>query len=55
MNIKRYLELAIIQKQDLLTFEEQEDYIAISTELFNLMISADETTEDILQKMMETK
>ena len=55
MNIKRYLELRTIQNQDLLTFEEQEDYIAISTELFNLMISADETTEDILQKMMETK
>ena len=55
MNIKRYLELVIIQKQDLLTFEEQEEYIAISTELFNLMISADDTTEDILQKMMETK
>ena len=55
MNVKRYLELVIIQKQDLLTFEEQEEYIAISTELFNLMLSADKQTEDILQKMMETK
>lgn len=55
MNVKRYLELRVIQDQDLLTFEEQEEYIAISTELFNLMLNADKQTENILQKMMETK
>lgn len=53
MNIKRYLELAIIQKQDLLTFEEQEDYIAISTELFHTMLESNEEVKEILKRLGE--
>jgi hypothetical protein len=53
MNIKRYLELAIIQKQDLLTFEEQEEYIAISTELFHTMLQTDEQVKDILKRLAD--
>jgi hypothetical protein len=53
MNIQRYLELAIIQKQDLLTFEEQEEYIAISTELFQLMLNSDEEVKNILKRLKE--
>ena len=53
MNIKRYLELAIIQKQDLLTYEEQEEYIAISTELFNVLLNTDEEVKDILKRLAD--
>ena len=53
MNIKRYLELSIIQQQDLLTFEEQEEYIAISTEFFNLMLQSDEEVKDILKRLAD--
>ena len=38
---KRYMELSAIQSQDLLTFEEQEEYIAISTrKLYRMMKEA---------------
>ena len=53
MNIKRYLELAIIQKQDLLTYEEQEEYIAISTELFHTMLESNEKVKEILKRLGE--
>lgn len=35
---RRYSELAAIQSQDLLTFEEQEEYIAISTRILYRMV-----------------
>ena len=35
---QRYFELAAIQSQDLLTFEEQEEYIAISTRILYRMM-----------------
>jgi len=34
----RYFELAAIQSQDLLTFEEQEEYIEISTKVLYRMM-----------------
>jgi hypothetical protein len=51
MNIKRYEELSEIQKHDILTFEEQEEYIAISTELLYNMIENDEIVNDILKRL----
>ena len=51
MNIKRYEELAEIQKHDILTYEEQEEYIAISTELLYNMIENDEIVNDILMSL----
>jgi hypothetical protein len=53
MNIKRYIELATIQQQDLLTFEEQEEYIAISTEMMNLILSSNEEAQNILKRLSE--
>lgn len=53
MNIKRYLELRTIQNQDLLTFEEQEEYIEISTELLNIMLQTDEQVKDILNRLAD--
>ena len=50
MNIKRYEELSEIQKHDILTYEEQEEYIAISTELLYNMIENDEIVNDILKR-----
>lgn len=51
MNIKRYEELSEIQKHDILTYEEQEEYIAISTELLYNMIENDEIVNDILKRL----
>jgi hypothetical protein len=51
MNIKRYEELSEIQKHDILTYEEQEEYIAISTELLYNMIENDEIVNDILMRL----
>jgi hypothetical protein len=51
MNIKRYEELAEIQKQDLLAFEEQEEYIAISTEILYNMMENEEIVKDILMRL----
>ena len=51
MNIKRYEELSEIQKHDILTYEEQEEYIAISTELLYNMIENDEIVNDRLMRL----
>jgi len=51
MNIKRYEELAEIQKQDLLTFEEQEEYIAISTEILYTMMKTNKEVNDIFVRL----
>lgn len=51
MNIKRYEELAEIQRQDLLTFEEQEEYIAISTEILYTMMKTNKTVNDVLRRL----
>ena len=51
MNIKRYEELAEIQKHDLLTPEEQAEYIAISTEILYTMMKTDEDVTDILARL----
>lgn len=51
MNLKRYEELAEIQKIDLLTFEEQEEYIAISTEILYNMMENEEIVKDILTRL----
>ena len=50
MNVKRYYELEEIQKYDLLTYEEQEEYIAICTELMYNIIENDEIVNDILKR-----
>ena len=51
MNLKRYEELSEIQKIDLLTFEEQEEYIAISTEILYNMMENEEIVKDILTRL----
>jgi hypothetical protein len=51
MNIKRYEELAEIQKHDILTFEEQEEYIAISTEILYNMMENEQIIQDILMRL----
>ena len=51
MNDKRYEELAEIQKHDLLTYEEQEEYIALSTEILYKMMQNDEVVKDILTRL----
>jgi hypothetical protein len=51
MNIKRYHELAEIQKHDLLTPEEQAEYIAISTKILYAMMKTDEDVTDILMRL----
>jgi hypothetical protein len=51
MNIKRYEELAEIQKHDLLTTEEQEEYIAISTEILYTMMKTNQNVKDILIRL----
>lgn len=51
MNLKRYEELAEIQKHDILTFEEQEEYIAISTEILYNMMENEEIVKDILTRL----
>lgn len=51
MNIKRYEELAEIQKHDLLTPEEQEEYIAISTEILYDMMKNNTIVNDILTRL----
>lgn len=51
MNIKRYEELSEIQKYDILTFEEQEEYIAISTEILYNMMENEQIIQDILMRL----
>jgi hypothetical protein len=51
MNIKRYEELAEIQKHDLLTPEEQAEYIAISTKILYTMMKTNEDVTDILTRL----
>lgn len=51
MNIKRYEELSEIQKHDILTFEEQEEYIAISTEILYNMMENEQIIQDILMRL----
>ena len=46
--VQRYLELADLQKHDLLTYQEQEEYIAISTEILNNMLTTDIEVQNIL-------
>lgn len=54
MNLKRYGELAEIQKHDILTYEEQEEYIAISTEILYNMMENEEIVKDILTRLGKT-
>ena len=51
MNVKRYLELAAIQKETLLSFSEQEELIAISTEFLYTMLASDKEANDILVRL----
>jgi hypothetical protein len=51
MNVKRYEELAEIQKHDLLTYEEQEEYIALSTEILYNMMENEQIIQDILMRL----
>ena len=51
ININRYQELAMIQRETLLTLEEQEEMIAISTEILNKMLSTDIEVQDILKRL----
>ena len=51
MNIKRYEELAEIHKHDLLTLEEQEEYIAICTEILYDLMKNDKEIKDILCRL----
>lgn len=49
--VQRYLELADLQKHDLLTYQEQEEYIAISTEILNNMLTTDIEVQNILKRL----
>ncbi len=51
MNIKRYEELAEIHKHDLLTLEEQEEYIAICTEILYDLMKNDKEINDVLCRL----
>ena len=51
MNIERYLELAAIQKVTLLSFDEQEEMIALSTEFLYTMMASDKEVNDILGRL----
>lgn len=44
INVERYLALAEIQKVTMLTYDEQEEMIAISTQLLYEMLKSDEVT-----------
>lgn len=45
INVERYLELADIQKVSMLTYAEQEEMIAISTQFLYELLKTDEATE----------
>ena len=51
MNNKRYEELAEIHKHDLLTLEEQEEYIAICTEILYDLMKNDKDINDVLCRL----
>jgi hypothetical protein len=51
VNIKRYEELAEIQKHDLLTLEEQEEYIAICTEILYDLMKNNKDINDVLCRL----
>jgi hypothetical protein len=51
MNIERYQELVAIQKETLLSFKEQEELIAISTEFLYTMMASDKEANDILVRL----
>lgn len=44
INVERYLALAEIQKVTMLTYDEQEEMIAISTQFLYEMLKSDEGT-----------
>jgi hypothetical protein len=45
INVERYLQLAEIQKVTVLTYDEQEEMIAISTQFLNELLKKDEALE----------
>ena len=45
INVERYLQLADIQKVSALSYDEQEEMIAISTQFLNELLRRDEATE----------
>lgn len=51
INIERYQELATIQKETLLSFDEQEEMIAISTEILYDLLENNDEVSDILQRL----
>jgi hypothetical protein len=50
INVERYLVLADIQKVSALTYDEQEEMIAISTQFLNELLKKDEAT-DIMKRL----
>ena len=50
INVERYLQLADIQKVSALTYDEQEEMIAISTQFLNELLKKDEVT-DIMKRL----
>ncbi len=50
INVERYLTLAEIQKVTTLTYDEQEEMIAISTQFLNELLKKDEVT-DIMKRL----
>jgi len=50
INVERYLALAEIQKVTTLTYDEQEEMIAISTQFLNELLKKDEVT-DIMKRL----
>lgn len=50
INVERYLQLADIQKVSALSYDEQEEMIAISTQFLNELLKKDEAT-DIMKRL----
>jgi hypothetical protein len=50
MNLKRFNELLDISNVTFLTFDEQEEFITLSTEMMYHMLETDKIVDDILNK-----
>ena len=53
MNVKRYQELAAIQKVTLLSFDEQEEMIALSTDYLYEMLARNDKVNAVLKRLKD--